>query len=139
MKTLYILLACDCGKSIWQPVINAIPCICWGIIVLLFIYIVLRLVVAPLIANCHERKLKDDNFEQEKFWAESKKESDIEALNRRTREFNDLTIHQKILDKVLGTQTDKEVKTIKQSLESLKARFDAIDGEIGNIIIKKKG
>ena len=52
----------------WQPIIKEIPCLCWGILGLLLVYMLLKYVIAPLIANCHEMILKDKMFEQEKFW-----------------------------------------------------------------------
>lgn len=65
MKKLIIEL---CQIVNWQQVINAVLCICWGIIALIMLYFLLRYVVAPLISNCHETMLKSKAFKEEKFW-----------------------------------------------------------------------
>lgn len=54
--------------SPWQNVINSIPCLCWGVIGLVALYLVLKYIVQPLIANSHERKSKEKAIETEKFW-----------------------------------------------------------------------
>ena len=158
----------------WQPVVDAIPCICWGIIMLIALYLILKLIVLPLIKNCHEMKMKDEAFTQEKHWYDEKKKtsdedlarkireyneltkvsndedlarkireyneitqkSSEEDLNRKIREYNELTIHQKVLGKVTGS--DEEIETLKKNLEDLKKKYESLDGEIEQIIIKKK-
>lgn len=68
MNTLSFL-ACTCnGISNWQSFIDALPGLCWGMIGLVVLFFVVRYVILPLIANCHERQTKKDSFEQEKFW-----------------------------------------------------------------------
>ena len=59
-----------------------------------------------------------------------------DELARKVKEYNELTIHQKIMDKVTGV--DKEMKDFKEALEELKKKYEALDGEIEQIIIKKK-
>ena len=58
-----ILLECN-----WQDAICKIPCLCWGVIGLVALYLVLKYIMQPLIANCHERKSKEKAIETEKFW-----------------------------------------------------------------------
>lgn len=60
-----ILLDCCC----WQNAIAKIPCLCWGVIGLVALYLVLKYVVQPCMASCHERKVKEESFRREKFWA----------------------------------------------------------------------
>lgn len=143
MKTLFILMSCchyrrPINSANWQPVVDAIPCICWGIIMLIALYLILKLIVLPLIKNCHEMKMKDEAFTQEKHWYDEKKKASDEDLNRKIREYNELTIHQRILDKVTGTDKDKEIETLKKGFEDLKKKYESLDGEIEQIIIKKK-
>lgn len=57
MNTLSVLY---CSID-WQPIINAIPCICWGIIALVALLFLLKYIVSPLIANYHELKVKKVN------------------------------------------------------------------------------
>lgn len=160
MKTLFILMSCchyrrPINSANWQPVVDAIPCICWGIIMLIALYLILKLIVLPLIKNCHEMKMKDEAFTQEKHWYNEKKKTSDEDLNRKIREYNELTkvsndedlarkireyneltIHQKVLGKVTGS--DEEIETLKKNLEDLKKKYESLDGEIEQIIIKKK-
>lgn len=160
MKTLFILMSCchyrrPINSANWQSVVDAIPCICWGIIFLIALYLILKLIVLPLIKNCHEMKMKDEAFTQEKYWYDEKKKASDEDLNRKIREYNELTkvsndedlarkireyneltIHQKIMDKVTGI--DKEMNDFKNALEELKKKYESLDGEIEHIIIKKK-
>lgn len=78
MKTLFILMNCchmvgPADTTNWQSVVDAIPCICWGIMVLLVTYLIFKLIVSPMIKNQHEVKIKDMAFENEKYWAILKK------------------------------------------------------------------
>ena len=103
----------------------------------------------------HELKLKDKNYEIEDKWFDKNKQTkedelahkikeyneltkitQEDELARKINEFNELTIHQKIMDKVTGV--DKEMKDFKEALEELKKKYETLDGEIEQIIIKKK-
>lgn len=64
-----ILLNCNCD---WQNVINAIPCICWGIIVLTAVLFYLKYDMPSCIKNKHELKMKKEVLEHEKWWEEIK-------------------------------------------------------------------
>ena len=106
-------------------------------------------------ARQHEKDLKDLAIDQEKYWAEEKKKEKLEALqlkireyseltkivndqnlDRKIREYNELTIHQKLLEKATGI--DKDIDDLKKALEEMKKKYESLDGEIENIIIKKK-
>ena len=106
-------------------------------------------------ARKHEKDLKDLANNQEKYWAEEKKKEKLEALelkireyneltkivddqnlDRKIREYNELTIHQKLLEKATGI--DKDIDDLKKALEEMKKKYETLDGEIENIIIKKK-
>ena len=103
----------------------------------------------------HEKEMKDLAINQEKYWAEEKKKEKLEALelkireyseltkkvddenlDRKIREYNELTIHQKLLEKATGI--DKDINDLKKALEEMKKKYESLDGEIENIIIKKK-
>lgn len=89
MNTL-VLLSCCPGHSVtdWSPIINALPCIFWGIIALFALYFLLKLVVSPLITNCHELKVKDVKNKHEEALINNKeiKESELKQKD------NDLEI-----------------------------------------------
>ena len=108
-----------------------------------------------LAAQEHELAIKEKNFVQEKYWhEESKKAKDEELarkikeyneltkltkdeeLARKIKEYNELTIHLKILEKVTGV--DKDIEDLKKALEEMKKKYESLDGEIEQIIIKKK-
>lgn len=75
-----------------------------------------------------ERKIREYN--------ELTKVINNEDLERKIQEYNELTIHQKIMDKVTGI--DKDMNDFKNALEELKKKYESLDGEIEQIIIKKK-
>jgi len=86
-----MLLSCD-----WQFVINAIPNLCWGIIVTGTLLIALKLCfkywIQAIIKNSHEKKMKEMVFNHEKKWDEWKK-SKIpaqEKLDELEKEIEDL-------------------------------------------------
>ena len=103
----------------------------------------------------HEKEMKEKSFEIEERWFDKNKQAKDDELTRKikeyneltkitqedelarkVKEYNELTIHQKIMDKVTGV--DKEMKDFKEALEELKKKYEALDGEIEQIIIKKK-
>ncbi len=56
-------LTCD-----WQVVIKAIPCLCWGILGVVFIYLGLKYAFEPWLKAYNERKMKQKAFDIEKEW-----------------------------------------------------------------------
>ena len=50
----------------WQVLINALPCFLGWCIGVTAFYFILRFVVSPLMGNCHERKMKELYYKQEK-------------------------------------------------------------------------
>ena len=59
-----------------------------------------------------------------------------DELARKIREYNELTIHQKLLEKATGI--DKDIEDLKKTLDDMKKKYESLDGEIEQIIIKKK-
>lgn len=114
MKTLCIVI-CHCVG--WQPVINAIPCICWGILALVMFYFLLRFVVAPLIANLHEIILKSKAFEQEKFWHFQKVLPSVEKLEKKKEE-----LEAQIAD--LNEKLKNEKNTREYTLEQERLQYE---------------
>lgn len=165
MKTLIICMACSpCCHPVtptnWNPFIEALPAICWGlmcILMLLFtLYFVLKFIVQPSKNHQHEIALKEKAFENEKYWNNEKKISadeelarkikeynDLtkvsadEELDRKIREYNDLTVHKGILHKITGSAA--EIEDLKKAIGEMKKKYEKLDGEIEQIIIKKKG
>ena len=75
-----------------------------------------------------ERKIREFN--------ELTKALNKEELERKIQEFERLTIHQDLLNKVTGKTSD--IEELKKSFEKLQKQFDTLNGEIENIVIRKK-
>lgn len=86
MKVL-VLLAAD-----WQNVVNAIPCLCWGVIglvALVFLLKYLHPLIEMWIKNKHESKMKKKAFKMEKYWHFIKK-VDVASEETLQNEINEL-------------------------------------------------
>lgn len=88
----------------WQGVIDAMPCLIKGLFWLIgcsiFVVKVLKPIVEKLIINCDERKRREKQFKQERFWkyiqlsqidkkAEIKEKADELAQNMVKGKFNE--------------------------------------------------
>lgn len=105
-----ILLEC----CYWQSAICKIPCLCWGVIGLVALYLVLKYIVQPCIANCHERKLKEESFGREKYWHFQK-----ELSHDFKKELND-----KIAELEEELRTEKKCREDKLKQERLQMEHD---------------
>ena len=86
----------------------------------------------------HEKGMKELAFEQEKYWHSITEQDKDKNLDRKMKEFEELTIHQKLLDKVLDKKLDDKIQDMGKELDALKKQFESLNGEIEQIIIKKK-
>lgn len=120
MKTLCVVI-CHCVG--WQPVINAIPCICWGILALVMFYFLLRFVVAPLIANCHELIIRAKNHKYEEEFKGKEKTEQQERLERRIKEFESIELTKLILGKL---NSGDDIQQLQTDYADLKAKFDGL-------------
>lgn len=103
----------------------------------------------------HEKEMKEKSFEIEERWFEKNKQAkddelarkikeykeltkitQEDELARKIKEYNELTIHQKILERATGI--DKDIEDLKKALEEIKKKYESLDGEIEQIVIKKK-
>ena len=150
MSTLFLFG--HCGNHFPPPpfegcVFNhpiVMSCLIWALVVIILSLIVscyLKKVAQikkdiAVAAQEHELAIKEKNFVQEKYWHEESKKAKDEELARKIREYNELTIHLKILEKVTGV--DKDIEDLKKALEEMKKKYESLDGEIEQIIIKKK-
>lgn len=133
-----ILLSCCSQVANWQEVINTIPCLLWGVIGLVTLWLLLKYVAKSLIQNCNDAKVRKEKFAREKEWQEKMEKMKNDELQRKIEEFEKYTVRQKLLDKVLDAAKDTDFKDMKSQLDELKKRFESLDGEIEQIIIKKK-
>ena len=74
-----ILLSCN-----WQNFINAIPCLCWGIIGLIAFYLLLKFCIQPCMKYYHDMKMKEEAHKREQQWAKDKETiaNSDESLNK---------------------------------------------------------
>lgn len=86
-----ILMEC-CGQtSNWQSLINAMPCLIkWLLVIVALIFLMkyLARLLELWTKNCHEKKMKEKSFVNEKWWHfQSDLMTDFEgALKKRTEE-----------------------------------------------------
>lgn len=136
MNTLPILTCpqyhCD-GITDWQPFVDALPCICWGILALITVYLLLRFIFAPLISYCHERKTNNKAREHELTMMRDagikkvKSDEQEAQLNLRIKEFESIELTKKILEKI---NTGDDLKTIKESFDALKEDFESLKNNL---------
>ena len=78
----------------WQNVVNAIPCLLWGVLIgvfiLIFLYLCLKYHCLPKIRNEHELKTKGQAFIYECLWSEygKLKESTDDSLKQKVENLN---------------------------------------------------
>lgn len=160
MKTLILLSCCRTAQTTeWSPLINALPGICWGVIIFCSIlvgyYIYMKFNRRTDLVNQHEIKMKKllNEYEEKMMsinqdikdrelhrkireYNELTKLINNEDLERKIREYNELTIHKTLLEKATGI--DKDFDDLKKAIEEMKKKYESLDGEIEKIIVKKK-
>ena len=113
----------------WQKIIDAIPCLLWGVIVCVTVivgwYLYLKYWKSLNIRNAHECKMKKDAFEREKEWIaiDKLKASTDEALISENKELkrkiaclkNELE-----LEKSKAELYSKQLKLYKETLDQKK-------------------
>ena len=152
-----ILLECCCGRPVPPELVGCVfnhPVVMsnliWAVVALV-VLLVLGICIIRLFekknelkqenakdAREHELNLKKLSFENEKYWHEKGQEDKENALDLRIREFEELTLHQKLLDKVIEKSIDEKVEGIDENLKDLQRKYESLKGEIEQIIIKKK-
>ncbi len=148
-----ILLECCCGRPIpaepvgcvfYHPVVMS--CLIWAVVVLvfgvlLFVYMIIKDKLKrkeSKDAREQELNLKEKAFEKEKYWRGKGLEDKEKALDLRIKEFEKLTLRQKLLDKVVEKSIDEKVEGIDKNLKDLQSKYESLNGEIEQIINKKK-
>lgn len=153
MKTL-VLLFCHCGIPMPPPPFGecafnhpvVITNLIWAVTVVLLgvfalCYLNKRMKMKKMMTDAdrqHELALKEASDIIEEKWFEKNRQAKEDELARKIREYEELTIRQKLLDKVIEAKKDKDIGDIKAALAELKQKYETLDGEIEKIIIKKK-
>lgn len=122
---MQFVFLCACQ---WQTIIDKIPRLCWGIIVLIALYLLLKYVVQPLMTNCHETKMKKKSFEREKEWAdfETTKASTDEALKNQVKD-----LKTEVSEKENALKVEKHnIELLEKQLKVYSDIFEKLNVEI---------
>lgn len=105
--------------SIWADFLEQLPCALIWITLIIALAAVLKTVLPLIIANCHEKKMKEKSFEHEAWWHfQNDLKTDFEgALDKRTEE---LTKKIKQLEKELG----QEKASLEDKLKQERLQFE---------------
>ena len=114
-----LLLTCN-----WQNVIDAIPCFCWGLLILIGLIYSIKYIIVPCMNNCHECKMKEAANKREKEWAnfESTKASTDEHLINSKKELEDKLKLETTKNELLEKQLQVYKEFIKQLNLEIKPR-----------------
>ncbi|WP_373730920.1 hypothetical protein [Bacteroides heparinolyticus] len=134
MKDL-VLLAVD-----WQNVVNAIPCLCWGVIGLVALVFLLKHIVKPCIQNCFDRKMKTKSFEQEKYWNLIAK-VDVASDETLQNEINELKQRIKELEEEktsIEANSESKIALLEHDIELYKKIVDGLSVILNPANLKTK-
>lgn len=118
MNTVFL---CLCP---WKEVIDSIPCLCWGVIGLIALYLLLKYLAQPFVNNRLELDAKEKAFEREKFWAKADelKASTDDALKNKIEELQ---------NKVKELEKEKDAKdALEKQLSIYKKIMDELNIEV---------
>ena len=120
MSSLLLFNACfKCSNTDWSPIINAIPGLCWGIIGIFALFFILKYVVKPIIANCHELNVKSKKYEQEEQWDSRKnQERETEYTKSMVGQIDELNSKLKI-EKAANELLEKRLSIYEKTFEKL--------------------
>ena len=99
-----------------EDAISEIPYILWGVIISVFLYFLLKNFVLPLLNQRHEKKMKEQTFEHEKFWHLEKKKNEEKTPDEELKD-----LQAKLYDtegKLYAEKKEKEL--LQQQLEFYK-------------------
>lgn len=85
----------------------------------------------------HEEKLRKESCQREKDLFDLERKRKGEDLERKIREFNDLTIPQKLLEKVIEKELSENIKSLNDEIGSIKAELEKAKVEISGYVLKK--
>ena len=86
----------------------------------------------------HEKSMREDSFKKEKDMFEFEKIRKTDDLERKIKEFRDLTIQSKLLDKVIDKELTEDVQELKSAVVKLKEDLEKAKVEISGYVLKKE-
>lgn len=85
----------------------------------------------------HEKSMRADSFQKEKDMFEFEKIRKTDDLERKIKEFKELTIQQKLLDKVIEKELAQDIKDLQSNVDSIKADLEKAKVEISGYVLRK--
>lgn len=85
----------------------------------------------------HEKIMKELSYKREDELFEKDSERKEKELNLRKREFDELTIRQKLLDKVIEKNMSEDIRDLKEQVEKLKSELDKAKVDISAYVFRK--
>lgn len=108
------LIDSDWGYLILSDFVDYAYYLGWGVIALVALCLVLKYIVQPCMANCHERKSKEKTIETEKYW---------HFQNELKHDYKK-ELEKKIQEKEKELQEEKNSREDKLKQERLQAEHD---------------
>ena len=145
MKTLILLSCCRTAQTTeWSPLINALPGICWGIIIfstiLVGYYIYMRFKWRTDHVNQHEIKMKNLLNEYEGKMISINQDIKDRELHRKIREYNELTklINNEDLDRKIREYNELTKLINNEDLERKVREYNELTKLINNEDLDRK-
>lgn len=88
--------------------------------------------------NEHEKSMRADSFQKEKEMFEFEKTRKTDDFERKKKEFRELTIQQKLLDKVIEKELAQDIKDLRSTVDNLQKDLEKAKVEISGYVLKKK-
>lgn len=88
--------------------------------------------------NEHEKSMRIDSFQREEKMYEFEKMHKNDDLERKIKEFRELTIQSKLLDKVIDKELTEDVQELKSAVVKLKEDLEKAKVEISGYVLKKE-
>lgn len=88
--------------------------------------------------NEHEKSMRIDSFQREGKMYEFEKMHKNDDLERKIKEFRELTIQSKLLDKVIDKELTEDVQELKSAVVKLKEDLEKAKVEISGYVLKKE-
>ena len=85
----------------------------------------------------HEKEMKELSSKRDKNIIESERNRKEDDLSRKIKEFEELTIREKLLDKVIEKEISNEVSELKNSIDKIKDDLSKAKLDFSGYILKK--
>lgn len=138
-----VILCCSCCNSLWVTITICL----FSLLIILAICSFVESIFKDkyelqkklkVLQNEHEKSMRADSFQREKEMFDIEKERKNDDLERKISEFRELTIQQKLLDKVIEKELAQDIKDLQSEVNNLKADLEKAKVEISGYVLKKE-